>query len=139
MTIFQWVVVGLRTFLNSLDGFDVLAMAFTANQVSAEFDLSASQLELLLSTGLIGMAAGSLGLPLFADGVGRWPILLLTTGLATAGVFMSATAGSMSMLCIWRVVTGLGIGGILACTNVIISEYSNRCWRGLTVSIYTAW
>ncbi|GAA1495103.1 MFS transporter [Paeniglutamicibacter kerguelensis] len=138
MSPFQWVVVGVCTFLNALDGFDVLAMAFTANRVSTEFGLSGSQLGVLLSAGLFGMAAGSLVLAPFADVFGRRPMLLFTTGLAAAGMFLSATAHSVLELGLWRVVTGLGVGGILACTNVITSEYANKRWRGMAVSIYTA-
>lgn len=138
MSAFQWLVVAVCTFLNALDGFDVLAMAFTANQVSAEFSLSGSQLGLLLSSGLLGMAAGSLLLAPFADVFGRRPMLLGTTALASLGMFLAATAHSVTELAIWRIVTGLGVGGILACTNVITSEYSNGRWRGMAVSIYTA-
>lgn len=138
MSAFQWLVVAVCTFLNALDGFDVLAMAFTANQVSEEFSLNGAQLGVLLSAGLFGMAAGSLFLAPFADLFGRRPMLLGTTGLAAAGMFLSSTADSMTSLAIWRIVTGLGVGGILACTNVITSEYSNGRWRGMAVSIYTA-
>ncbi|EMR00362.1 MFS transporter [Paeniglutamicibacter gangotriensis] len=138
MTSFQWVVIGVCTFLNALDGFDVLAMAFTANRVSAEFGLSGSQLGVLLSTGLFGMAAGSLGLAPFSDIFGRRPMLLFATGLAAVGMFLSSTSGSVTELGLWRLVTGLGVGGILACTNVITSEYANKRWRGMAVSIYTA-
>lgn len=138
MSRFQWVVVGVCTFLNALDGFDVLAMAFSANRVSTEFGLSGSELGVLLSAGLLGMAAGSLFLAPFADVFGRRPMLLFTTGLAAAGMFLSSTAGSVIELSLWRVVTGLGVGGILACTNVITSEYANKRWRGMAVSIYTA-
>lgn len=138
MSPFQWVVVGVCTFLNALDGFDVLAMAFTANRVSTEFGLSGSQLGVLLSAGLFGMAAGSLFLAPFFDIFGRRPMLLFTTGLAAAGMFLSSTADNVTQLGLWRVVTGLGVGGILACTNVITSEYSNKRWRGMAVSIYTA-
>lgn len=138
MSPFQWVVVGVCTFLNALDGFDVLAMAFTANRVSTEFGLSGSQLGVLLSAGLLGMAAGSLFLAPLADIFGRRPMLLFTTGLAAGGMFLSATAHTATELSLWRVVTGLGVGGILACTNVITSEYSNKRWRGMAVSIYTA-
>lgn len=113
-------------------------MAFTANRVSAEFGLSGSQLGVLLSAGLFGMAAGALFLAPFADTFGRRPMLLFTTALTTIGMFLSATASSMTELGIWRVVTGLGVGGILACTNVITSEYSNQRSRGMAVSIYTA-
>lgn len=41
MSGFQWYIVGLATFLNALDGYDVLAMAFTANAVSGESDSTA--------------------------------------------------------------------------------------------------
>ncbi|MGY0498289.1 MFS transporter [Nocardia sp. FBN12] len=34
--------------------------------------------------------------------------------------------------------TGLGVGGILDCTNVIASEYSSTRWRGLPIGLYTA-
>lgn len=138
MSAFQWLVVAVCTFLNALDGFDVLAMAFTSNQVSEEFSLNGAQLGVLLSSGLFGMAAGSLFLAPFADLFGRRPMLLATTALASLGMFLSATADSMASLAIWRILTGLGVGGILACTNVITSEYSNGRWRGMAVSIYTA-
>ena len=55
---FSGLIIGICTFLNALDGFDVLAMAFTANQVSEEFSLNGAQLGVLLSSGLFGMAAG---------------------------------------------------------------------------------
>ena len=37
MSLYQWLIVGLCIVLNALDGFDVLAMAFTANSVTREF------------------------------------------------------------------------------------------------------
>ncbi|NLZ56818.1 MAG: MFS transporter, partial [Corynebacterium sp.] len=77
MSGFQWYIVGLATFLNALDGYDVLAMAFTANAVSGEFALNGSQLGLLLSAGLVGMAMGSLILGPFADRMGRRKILIV--------------------------------------------------------------
>lgn len=55
-----------------------------------------------------------------------------------AGLFLSATANSAAELGIWRIVTGLGIGGILVGTNVLASEYASRKHRGLAVSIYAA-
>lgn len=37
-------MLGLCIILNALDGFDVLAMAFTANSVTREFGLSGAEL-----------------------------------------------------------------------------------------------
>ncbi|QCB95927.1 MFS transporter [Arthrobacter sp. PAMC25564] len=138
MSLYQWLIVGLCIVLNALDGFDVLAMAFTANSVTREFGLSGAELGILLSAGLVGMAIGSLGLAPFADLIGRRPMVLVSVGLATTGMLLASLSHSAVELGIWRVVTGLGIGGILACTNVIASEYSSKRWRGLAISIYTA-
>lgn len=44
----QWTAVAVCVLLNMLDGFDVLVMAFTADAVSGHWDLSGSQLGLLL-------------------------------------------------------------------------------------------
>lgn len=138
MSTYQWVIVALAAFLNALDGYDVLAMAFTATSVTQEFSLSGSQLGWLLSAGLIGMAAGSLALGPFADRYGRRKILLVALGLNGLGLLLSATSGSVLELGLWRVLTGLGVGGILATVTVITSEYSNNRHRGMAISIYTA-
>ncbi|GAA3709711.1 aromatic acid/H+ symport family MFS transporter [Zhihengliuella alba] len=138
MSHYQWLIVAVATFLNALDGYDVLAMAFTANAVTGEFALSGSQLGWLLSAGLLGMAAGSIGLAPLADRFGRRRILLLALAVNATGLFLSATATSAGQLGAWRVVTGLGVGGILATITVITSEYSNRKHRGMAISIFTA-
>lgn len=138
MSPYQWLIVGLCLLLNALDGFDVLAMAFTATSVSKEFGLSGTDLGLLLSAGLVGMAIGSLVLAPFADVIGRRPTILISVGLAGIGMLLSAIAHSAPELGAYRFVTGLGVGGILACANVIASEYSSDRWRGLSIGIYTA-
>lgn len=138
MGAYQWLIIGICTFLNALDGYDVLAMAFTATPVTEEFGLSGSELGFLLSAGLIGMAVGSLTLGPVADRIGRRNMTIIALVVNAAGLFLSATATSAWDLGLWRVVTGLGIGGILVGTNVIASEYANRARRGLAVSIYAA-
>ncbi|MGP6172550.1 MFS transporter [Corynebacterium sp. A21] len=138
MSSYQWFIVGLAVLLNALDGYDVLAMAFTANAVSAEFGLNGGQLGLLLSSGLVGMAAGSLILGPLADKFGRRNLLLFSLLLNIAGLFLSSVAGSALELALWRILTGLGIGGILACVTVVTSEFSNGRNRGMAISIYTA-
>ncbi|NUL48423.1 MFS transporter [Cellulosimicrobium funkei] len=138
MGAYQWLIIGICTFLNALDGYDVLAMAFTATPVTEEFGLSGSELGFLLSAGLLGMAVGSLTLGPVADRIGRRNMTILAIVVNAAGLFLSATSANAAELGVWRIVTGLGIGGILVGTNVISSEYANRTRRGLAVSIYAA-
>lgn len=138
MSAYQWVIVAMAAFLNALDGYDVLAMAFTATAVTREFGLTSSELGWLLSAGLTGMAAGSLLLGPLADRYGRQKILLVSLVLNALGLFLSATANSAVELGLWRVLTGLGVGGILATVAVLTSEYSNIRHRGMALSIFTA-
>jgi MFS family permease len=67
MTAAQLGIVAICVLLNMLDGYDVLAMAFTASGVTAEWSLSGTQLGFLLSAGLFGMAGGSLFVAPCAD------------------------------------------------------------------------
>lgn len=134
----QWAIVALCVLLNGLDGYDVAAMSFTAKRVQDEFGLTGSALGVVISATLIGMAFGSLLMGYLADHIGRRPTMLLSVALSTVGMYLAAVAPSSLILGICRVVTGLGVGGILACVTVITSEYSNRRWRGLAIGIYTA-
>ena len=138
MSYFQWLVVGLAVMLNMLDGFDVLAVAFTAKSIKSELTLSGAQIGSLISAGLLGMTAGSLLLGPFADKFGRRPILIISTALSALGMLMTYFATSLELIAFSRVVTGLGVGGILPCTNVIVSEYANKKWRGLAIAIYAS-
>lgn len=135
MSTYQWLVVVLCMVLNMIDGFDVLVMAFTASHVAKEWQLAGAQLGLLLSAGLFGMAGGSLLIAPQADRWGRRPVILLCLALSATGMLLSSVSSSPLQLGAFRVLTGVGVGGILACSNVIAAEYASRRWRGLAVSL----
>lgn len=119
---FQWLAVAVCIVLNLIDGFDVLVMAFTASSVAAEWNLGGAEIGLLLSAGLFGMAAGSLFIAPWADRWGRRPLILACLALSGLGMLASALSQAAWQLALLRGLTGLGIGGILASSNVIASE-----------------
>lgn len=135
MNLFQWFIIGICICLNIIDGFDVMVMAFTAASVSAEWQLSGAQLGALLSAGLFGMAFGSLFLAPWADKIGRRPLILICLSISGFSMIAASMAPSALILGITRFITGLGIGGILAGSNVIASEYASNTWRSLSVSL----
>ncbi|TQC48835.1 MFS transporter [Rhodococcus sp. WS4] len=135
MTPFQWAVIAVCVLVNSLDGFDIQVMAFTANAVTEEWGLTGAQLGLILSAGFVGMAAGSLFIAPFADRVGRRTIVLGCLTVAAIGMILSAWSQSPTQLGLLRVLTGLGIGGILATNTVIAGEYASRRWHGMTIGL----
>ncbi|MDN3292603.1 MFS transporter [Streptomyces ficellus] len=138
MSRFQWGAIAVCVVLNMLDGFDVLVMAFTGKAVSASWELSSSELGLLLSAGLVGMALGAMFVAPWGDRIGRRPVILGCLAVAAIGMLLSSVSQSPAQLGALRVLTGVGIGGVLACSNVIAGEYASRRWRGLAVSLNSA-
>jgi benzoate transport len=134
----QIVAILVCVGLNMLDGFDVLVMSFTASGVSAQWSLSGAELGLLLSAGLVGMAAGSLFLAPAADRFGRRSIVMTSVLIVTLGMLLSGFAQSPVQLGLLRAVTGIGIGGILASATVLVAESSSATWRNTASYLYTS-
>lgn len=135
MSRFQWMAISICILLNMLDGFDVMVMAFTASHVSSDWQLSGKALGLMLSAGLVGMAMGSLLLAPLADRFGRRAMILSCLVILTVGMAASALAQNAWQLGLLRVVTGIGIGGMLAGVGVITAEYANPKWRSTAVAL----
>ena len=138
MGVYQWAIVLMAAVMNFLDGFDVLAIAFTATNISKDFGLSKTEFGMLVSAGLIGMVVGSMVLAPLADKFGRRPILLLSVAFSAGGLGGSGFSTTSEILAFSRILTGLGVGGILVGTNVITSEYSSKKWRSFAISVYAA-
>ena len=131
----QILAVAICVVINMLDGFDVLVMAFTAPSIRAEWSLEPQSVGILLSSGLFGMAAGSLFIAPLADRLGRRNNILICLVIISAGMFASAFTHSVSELAAARVVTGIGIGGALASLTTITAEYSSYKRQGFAISM----
>lgn len=99
MSGYQWLIIAIAAFLNALDGYDLVAMAFSANAVTEEFGLSASQLGWLLSAALLGIGVGAVILAPLADKLGRRKIILIALSIDLLGLLMTATADSSPNWC----------------------------------------
>jgi benzoate transport len=135
MTRAQIMVVGLTVLMNAIDGFDVLSIAFASPGIAREWGIAQTALGVVLSMELIGMAFGSVLLGGVADKIGRRPTLLGCVVVMTIGMIGATTASSPVQLSMWRVFTGLGIGGMLSGINAVVAEFSNKRWRSLAISI----
>ena len=135
MTWLQIVVVTITIGLNALDGFDVLAIGFALPGIAGEWGVDPAALGIVASMELIGMCLGSFLLGGTADKVGRRPAILFCLLVMTLGMFMVTTTGSVFSLSFWRIITGLGIGGMLPAINALVAEFSNTKRRHLCVSL----
>lgn len=134
----QIVAILLCILLNALDGFDVLAISFASPGIAAEWGIDRAELGIVLSMELIGMAGGSVALGSVADRIGRRPTILICLVLMGMGMLGAGFASSVLILSAVRLVTGLGIGGMLACTNAMVAELANSRTRSLAVTVMAA-
>jgi MFS transporter, AAHS family, 4-hydroxybenzoate transporter len=118
-----------------MDGFDVQSMGFVAPEIIRVWDIPKAALGPVFSASLVGMLLGSLGLSVLADRIGRRPVLV--GSMAFLGLCMLATvfATSLPQLLAARLVTGIGIGGIMGNAMALVSEYSPARNRVSTMMI----
>ena len=135
MTRFQVTAILICMIINMIDGFDVLVIAFAAPSIASDWQLSSTELGVLLSSGLLGMALGSLILGPLADRFGRRWLILGCLMIISAGMLVSGLSQGLAQLTAMRFLTGLGVGGILPGLNTIVSEYSSLRWRSFWVSL----
>jgi benzoate transport len=135
MGLLQIFIIAITVGLNALDGFDVLSISFASPGIKQGWGLDHTGLGFVLAMELIGMAIGSVSLGWVADTIGRRKIMLGCLATMAAGMFMVANAGNIFQLSVWRIVTGIGIGGLLAAITAITAEFSNLKNRALCISI----
>ena len=135
MHIGQWLVVLVTVCLNALDGFDVLSISFASPGIAADWGIDRAALGWVLSMELVGMAIGSVLLGGMADKFGRRPTILACLVAMTIGMFGAGHSSDMTTLLAWRLLTGLGIGGMLASINATAAEFSNLRWRSFAMAL----
>lgn len=134
----QILVCTVTVFLNALDGFDLLAISFATPGIMKEFHIDPSVgLGVVLSMDLLGMAIGSFILGGVADYIGRRRAILMFLVVMAIGMYFCSHARDLDDLRLWRFITGLGIGGMLAAINAAAAEFSNDSMRRFWVALMT--
>lgn len=131
-------MVAICFVLNMNDGIDVLVVSFTGSEIIREWGLSKSELGYVFSAGLAGMTAGCFLLAPFGDKIGRRTLFIISLSLITIGMLLASMVDAYAQLLVLRVVTGLGIGGILPNLAAVAAEFSNNKRRDFTVGLVQA-
>ncbi|GGA10205.1 MFS transporter [Dyella caseinilytica] len=92
---------------------------------------------LIGSSTLIGIFLGSLVFGWLSDRVGRQKIFLLSFVIITATAFAQFYASTPLILCVLRVILGIGMGGDFAVGHAILAEFSPRKHRGLLLGSFS--
>lgn len=135
MSAHQILAVAVTVALCALDGFDILAITFAAPGIVAAWGIDRTQLGIVFSVGLVGIAAGSLLVAPLADVIGRRAMILWCLLLMSVGTLLSGFSTSVASLGAYRLLTGLGIGAMIATINPLAAEYANARRRDLCVGL----
>jgi AAHS family 4-hydroxybenzoate transporter-like MFS transporter len=131
---YQLLIAAMCAAVVFMDGFDAQAMGFVAPALTAQLHITRAALGPVISIGLVGMMAGALvGGPL-ADRFGRKPILVGCSFAFGAFTLLTSTATSLESLTIFRLLTGLGLGGAMPNAISLTSEYMPKRLRATAVT-----
>lgn len=133
----QIVIIAVCVCLNILDGFDITTMAVSKTAIAADLGLTASQLGFLDGIALAGMCIGAMFLGSLADLVGRRRVILASISAIAVTMFLTAFVDNFFQFFVARLLTGLGVGAMLASIPAIASEYSPEKYKGMAVTIAT--
>ncbi|MTD52810.1 MFS transporter [Amycolatopsis pithecellobii] len=108
----------------TLDGIDVAMVSYIGPSLISDWHITKAQLGPVVTSGLLGLALGSLFAGPLADRLGRRKVILAS--LIFFGLMSAATALTSDILwfSILRVLTGFGLGAALPNATTLVSEYA---------------
>lgn len=134
----QVLVVGLCMFFNMLDGFDIIAMAVVAGEVSREMMLPPDRVGWIFSFALAGMMTGAMLLAPISDIVGRRKVIVASIIIVGVSILLTANATTLTEFIVLRFISGVGAGVMLASQATLAAEYSPEKYRSLSVTLVTS-
>ena len=137
MSGYQMRALAILVMLSMLDGYDVVSISLAGPVVADALGIGKTALGAVFSSGLLGMAFGSLVLAPLADAWGRRAAILGALLLMMIGGIWCALVGSGWELAASRAVIGLGIGTLIAVTTPLAGEFANARRRAFAIAVTT--
>jgi AAHS family 4-hydroxybenzoate transporter-like MFS transporter len=126
-------VVVLCTLVQACDGYDLNAVAWAVPSLIRVWHLPPAVFTAAFLWSSIGILVGALCAGPIGDRFGRRPLLLSSLTLFGVASLLSASAGSLTMLTLWRFFTGLGIGGGFSGAAALTGDYAPHRLRATMI------
>jgi MFS family permease len=112
------------------DFYDLILYTFLLIPIGQELHLNNVQLSYVLGSTLAATAIGGVLFGIFADRYGRKSALQWTILTYSIGTFLSGLSANLPMLIVFRIITGIGVGGEWATGQTYVCETFPPKMRG---------
>jgi AAHS family benzoate transporter-like MFS transporter len=150
---FHWVLFVCSFLIITFDGFDMVVYGSSVPLIMRYWSLKGAYAGLIGTYVLIGAAIGSLVFGRLADKIGRKRTIFVCTLTFTLGMVLCGVSPNPIVFGIFRVITGIGIGGcmpnIVSLTtewtparnrNVMVAAiYTGMQWGGVLAAVVGLW
>jgi MFS family permease len=125
----------VRTWLIAFTGwmfdfYDLVLFSFLLIPIGRELNLTEGQEAVLLGTALGASGIGGIVFGYISDVIGRKRALMWTVCIFSLGTALTACATGPLTLCLFRFLTGLGVGGEWAVGHTLLAESTPKHLRG---------
>jgi MFS family permease len=129
------MLIGICTLVYFLDGVIHSILGPLAPEVSQSLNLTKAQLGPIFSANLVGQCIGLVLLPLLGNRTGQRAIVIMALvgfGLAQCA---TATADSATSLFVWRLITGVFLGGCLPACLALVAAAAPPKRKGFVIMV----
>jgi MFS family permease len=114
----------------TFDFYDLMLYSFLLLPIGKDLHLSRVALSYVLGSSLTATALGGVMFGLLADKLGRKVVLSWTIAVYSVGAFLCGFSNSLTTLLVFRIITGIGVGGEWATDQAYIAETFPARMRG---------
>jgi len=138
ITALQMRVFALCALVAILDAVDSVGIGFAGPLIAQQLKMSPAAFSPVYSAGLFGATIGAIAAGPISDRFGRKPMLVFTVLLFAVFTCLTPFAKSFSVLFLFRLLAGLGLGGATPCFITMAAEYAPAKKRAMLVSLLWA-
>ncbi|SFJ76693.1 MFS transporter, AAHS family, benzoate transport protein [Halobacillus dabanensis] len=131
---FHFSIIFWCFFIILMDGYDVVIYGSVVPSLIEEWNISSVTAGAIGSYTAAGTAVGAVFFGLLADKLGRKNVILLCTVLFSLFTALSAFSAGPTIFTVFRVIAGLGLGGVMPNVIALSTEYAPKKIRAAMVS-----
>jgi AAHS family 4-hydroxybenzoate transporter-like MFS transporter len=118
-----------------MDGFDLQVTGYIAPYIVRDWHVDRAALGPVFSAGYIGLMIGGFLFGPLGDRFGRKTVIIWSTVLFGICCFLTAWAHSLNEMLVYRLITGIGLGGTMPATIALVCEYAPARVRATMLTV----